>query len=78
MFSCFIFQVWGLDVHQLVVAFQGEHTRSNAFFRNMASASGVTQVAIGPNHHLFSCGNDGSMKFRALPERESIVRYWHT
>ncbi|XP_060557818.1 dmX-like protein 2 isoform X5 [Ruditapes philippinarum] len=71
-------KVWGLDVHQLIVAFQGEHTRSNTFFRSVGSATGVTQVAIGPKHHLFSCGVDGSMKFRALPERESIVRYWNS
>ncbi|KAK3098460.1 hypothetical protein FSP39_019692 [Pinctada imbricata] len=68
-------KVWGLDVHQLVVNFPGEHSK-NTFFRNMGSASGVTQVAIGTGHHLFSCGVDGSMKFRSLPERESMVRYW--
>ncbi|XP_033750320.1 dmX-like protein 2 [Pecten maximus] len=68
-------KVWGLDVHQMVVGFPGEHSK-NTFFRNMGAASGVTQVSIGSTHHLFSCGVDGSMKFRALPERETIVRYW--
>ncbi|XP_052793147.1 dmX-like protein 2 isoform X3 [Mya arenaria] len=71
-------KVWGLDVHQLIVAFTGEHTRSNTFFRSVGSATGVTQLAIGPKHTLFSCGVDGSMKFRALPERDSIVRYWNS
>jgi len=69
-------QVWGLDVHQLVVGFPGEHSKNTTFFRNMGSASGVTQLVVSPSHHLFSCGVDGSMKFRCLPERESIVRYW--
>ena len=59
----------------MIAGFQGEHSK-NTFFKNMGSSSGVTQVAIGPNHHMFSCGVDGSMKFRALPEREQIVRYW--
>ncbi|XP_056021522.1 dmX-like protein 2 isoform X2 [Ostrea edulis] len=68
-------KVWGLDVHQLVVSFPGEHSKST-FFKNIGSTSGVTQVAIGPEHNLFSCGIDGSMKFRSLPERESMVRYW--
>lgn len=68
-------KVWGLDVHQLVVGFPSEHSK-NTFFRNMGTASGVTQVSIGATHHMYSCGVDGSMKFRALPERETIVRYW--
>ncbi|VDI15900.1 Hypothetical predicted protein [Mytilus galloprovincialis] len=68
-------KIWALDAHQLILSFQGEHSKST-FFRNMGSASGVTQVAVSPGHHLFSCGVDGSMKFRALPERDSIVRYW--
>nr|XP_022328939.1 dmX-like protein 2 isoform X8 [Crassostrea virginica] len=68
-------KVWGLDVHQLVVSFPGEHSKST-FFKNIGSTSGVTQVAIGSEHNLFSCGIDGSMKFRSLPERESMVRYW--
>lgn len=75
MFYYLILQVWGLDIHQLIVSFQGEHSKTT-FFRNMGAASGVTQLAIGSGHNLFSCGVDGSMKFRALPERDSIVRYW--
>jgi len=73
-----LFQVWGLDIHQMIIGFPNEHTRSNTFFRSVGSATGVTQLAIGPKHTLFSCGVDGSMKFRTLPERESIVRYWNT
>lgn len=74
-FSLIVLKVWGLDVHQLVVSFPGEHSKST-FFKNIGSTSGVTQVGIGPEHNLFSCGIDGSMKFRSLPERESMVRYW--
>ncbi|ESO86705.1 hypothetical protein LOTGIDRAFT_166979 [Lottia gigantea] len=68
-------KVWALDVHQLIFSFPGEHSKSN-FFRNVGSTSGVAQVAIGPNHHLYSCGVDGSMKFRQLPEKELLVHHW--
>lgn len=68
-------KVWALNAHQQILSFQGEHSKST-FFRNMGSASGVTQVAVSPGHNLFSCGVDGSMKFRALPERDTIIRYW--
>ncbi|KAK6180445.1 hypothetical protein SNE40_012599 [Patella caerulea] len=68
-------KVWALDVHQLIFSFPGEHSK-NTFFKNVGSTSGVAQVAIGPGHHLFSCGVDGSMKFRQLPEKELLVHHW--
>ncbi|XP_064608806.1 dmX-like protein 2 isoform X2 [Liolophura sinensis] len=68
-------KVWGLDIHQLIHSFVGEHSK-NTFFRNMGSAAGVTQIAVGPNHHLFSCGVDGSMKFRQIPEKDIVVHQW--
>ncbi|XP_041373660.1 dmX-like protein 2 isoform X2 [Gigantopelta aegis] len=68
-------KVWGLDVHQLLYSFPGEHSKST-FFKNVGSSSGVTQVAIGPDHQLFSCGGDGSMKFRQLPQKDTAVRQW--
>ena len=68
-------QVWGLDVHQLLYSFPGEHSKST-FFKNVGSSSGVTQVSVGPDHQLFSCGGDGSMKFRQLPEKDFGVRQW--
>ncbi|XP_052281684.1 dmX-like protein 2 isoform X4 [Dreissena polymorpha] len=71
-------KVWGLDIHQQIASFPGEHTRSNTFFRNVGSATGVTQLAIGPKNTLFSCGVDGSMKFRAIPERDNLVRVWNS
>ncbi|PVD19781.1 hypothetical protein C0Q70_20272 [Pomacea canaliculata] len=68
-------KVWGLDVHQLIFSFPGEHSK-NTFFRTVGSTSGVTQVAVGPANHLFSCGVDGSIKFRQLPEKEVVVHHW--
>ncbi|XP_071118494.1 dmX-like protein 2 isoform X1 [Haliotis cracherodii] len=68
-------KVWGLDIHQLLFSFPGEHSKST-FFKNVGSTSGVAQVSLGPGHHLFSCGVDGSMKFRQLPEKDIVVQTW--
>ena len=62
-------QVWGLTVHNLVYSFPGEHTRGS-IFRN--TAVGVSQVTLTPQHHLFSCGADGSMKVRQLPWQQLV------
>ncbi|EAT41943.1 AAEL006472-PA, partial [Aedes aegypti] len=64
-------KVWGLTVHTLLYTFQGEHARSS-FFKHIGQ--GVTQLQIDQGGRLFSCGADGSMKVRLLPDRESIVR----
>ncbi|GAB6032390.1 hypothetical protein CHUAL_011029 [Chamberlinius hualienensis] len=66
-------KVWGLALHNVFFSFPGEHTR-NTFFRNISV--GVTQLHVDSNNRLFSCGADGSMKLRQLPERELIVSYY--
>ncbi|XP_001850447.2 dmX-like protein 2 isoform X2 [Culex quinquefasciatus] len=63
-------KVWGLTVHTLLYSFMGEHARSS-FFKHIGQ--GVTQLQIDQGGRLFSCGADGSMKVRQLPDRESIV-----
>lgn len=63
-------QVWGLSVHAALYSFTGEHARSS-FFKHIGQ--GVTQLQVDANGRLFSCGADGSMKVRQLPDRESIV-----
>ncbi|KXJ76162.1 hypothetical protein RP20_CCG010172, partial [Aedes albopictus] len=63
-------KVWGLTVHTLLYSFIGEHARSS-FFKHIGQ--GVTQLQIDQGGRLFSCGADGSMKVRLLPDRESIV-----
>ncbi|XP_062554540.1 dmX-like protein 2 isoform X3 [Armigeres subalbatus] len=63
-------KVWGLTVHTLLYSFMGEHARSS-FFKHIGQ--GVTQLQIDQAGRLFSCGADGSMKVRLLPDRESIV-----
>ncbi|XP_047120921.1 dmX-like protein 2 [Schistocerca piceifrons] len=63
-------KVWALSVHNLLYSFPGEHARSS-FFKNIGQ--GVTQLHVDGASRLFSCGADGSMKVRQLPEREAAV-----
>lgn len=67
----YFIQVWGLTIHQLLYVFPGEHARSS-FFKHIGQ--GVTQLHVDGAARLFSCGADGSMKVRQLPERELVVQ----
>lgn len=49
----------------------GEHARGS-FFKNIGQ--GVTQLHVDNAGRLFSCGADGSMKFRQLPDRDLVVQ----
>uniref|UniRef100_A0A671L0G7 DmX-like protein 1 n=1 Tax=Sinocyclocheilus anshuiensis TaxID=1608454 RepID=A0A671L0G7_9TELE len=40
------------------------------FFRNLGT--GVMQIETGPANHVFSCGADGTMKLRLLPDALSL------
>lgn len=57
-------------MHHLLYSFPGEHARSS-FFKHIGQ--GVTQLHVDGAARLFSCGADGSMKVRQLPERELTV-----
>jgi len=50
--------------------YPGEHKHSS-FFKNIGQ--GVTQIQIDQVGRMFSCGADGSMKVRSLPDRDMIV-----
>ncbi|XP_022257757.1 dmX-like protein 2 isoform X5 [Limulus polyphemus] len=67
-------KVWGLSVHILFYSFLGEHSRST-LFRNIGM--GVSQVYVDSAGRLFSCGADGSMKLRQLPDRDSIINFYN-
>jgi WD40 repeat protein len=61
-------KVWSLAIHGLMYSFPGEHSKgSSSLFRT--AGSGVTQLYLSPLGHLFSCGADGSLKVRQLPNR---------
>ncbi|XP_040012399.1 dmX-like protein 1 isoform X3 [Xiphias gladius] len=67
-------KVWSLATQCLLYAFQNEHARQS-LFRNLGT--GVMQIEVGPANHIFSCGADGTMKMRILPNRFSVVNNNH-
>jgi len=64
-------KVWDLTWHKAVHSFPGEHAR-HGLFKNISQ--GVAQVALIEGT-LYSCGADGSMKMRKLPERDVFVNW---
>ncbi|KAM9251077.1 dmX-like protein 1 isoform 4-T4 [Cariama cristata] len=61
-------KVWSLSTFNLLHAFINEHARQS-LFRNIGT--GVMQIETGPANHIFSCGADGTVKMRILPDRFS-------
>nr|XP_061804527.1 dmX-like protein 1 [Nerophis lumbriciformis] len=61
-------KVWNLATQSLLYCFPNEHARQS-IFRNLGT--GVMQVEVGPTNHIYSCGADGTMKMRILPNRFS-------
>jgi len=60
-------KVWSLNtVNVLLYSFPQEHARSS-LFRNVGM--GVSHLYVDFSGRLFSCGADGSMKMRQLPDR---------
>ncbi|CAB1321498.1 unnamed protein product [Coregonus sp. 'balchen'] len=62
-------KVWGLSTQCLLHQFPNEHARQS-LFRNLGT--GVMQIEVGPANHIFSCGADGTMKMRILPDHFSV------
>ncbi|CAB1319344.1 unnamed protein product [Coregonus sp. 'balchen'] len=62
-------KVWSLSTQCLLHHFPNEHARQS-LFRNLGT--GVMQIEVGPANHIFSCGADGTMKMRILPDRFSV------
>ncbi|CAH0558785.1 unnamed protein product [Brassicogethes aeneus] len=65
-------KIWGVSVPSVLLALPAEHAKSS-FFKNIGS--GVTQLHIDAHGRLFSCGSDGSMKVRQLPDRETLLNH---
>ncbi|KAM9368029.1 dmX-like protein 1 [Phaethornis superciliosus] len=61
-------KVWSLSTFSLLHTFFNEHARQS-LFRNIGT--GVMQIETGPANHIFSCGADGTVKMRILPDRFS-------
>ncbi|XP_030754716.1 dmX-like protein 2 isoform X2 [Sitophilus oryzae] len=65
-------KIWGVAVPNVLLSLPAEHARSS-FFKNIGQ--GVTQLQIDAHSRLFSCGADGSMKVRQLPDRETLISH---
>ncbi|XP_042685336.1 dmX-like protein 1 isoform X2 [Centrocercus urophasianus] len=61
-------KVWSLSTFNLLHTFINEHSRQS-LFRNIGT--GVMQIETGPANHILSCGADGTVKMRILPDRFS-------
>ncbi|XP_076994983.1 dmX-like protein 1 isoform X4 [Tamandua tetradactyla] len=61
-------KIWSLSTFSLLHTFINEHARQS-IFRNIGT--GVMQIETGPLNHIFSCGADGTMKMRILPDQFS-------
>ncbi|XP_062369453.1 dmX-like protein 1 isoform X7 [Cinclus cinclus] len=64
-------KVWSLSTFNLLHTFINEHARQS-LFRNIGT--GVMQIETGPANHIFSCGADGTVKMRILPDRFSPLK----
>ncbi|XP_057211721.1 dmX-like protein 1 [Triplophysa rosa] len=62
-------KVWSMSTQSLLHTFSNEHARQS-IFRNLGM--GVMQIETGPANHVFSCGADGTMKMRVLPDDGAI------
>ncbi|XP_038669449.1 dmX-like protein 2 isoform X2 [Scyliorhinus canicula] len=58
-------KVWRLTGHGLIHSFTNEHAKQS-IFRNIGA--GVVQLEIRPANRIFSCGADGTLKTRVLPD----------
>ncbi|KAM9744364.1 dmX-like protein 1 isoform 4-T5 [Menidia menidia] len=67
-------KVWSLATQSPLYSFPNEHARQS-LFRNLGT--GVMQIEAGPINHIFSCGADGTMKMRVLPNRFSVAGSEH-
>lgn len=65
-------QVWSVATQCPLYTFPNEHARQS-LFRNLGT--GVMQIEVGPADHIFSCGADGTMKMRVLPNRFGAVTH---
>uniref|UniRef100_A0A3Q2CU11 Dmx-like 2 n=1 Tax=Cyprinodon variegatus TaxID=28743 RepID=A0A3Q2CU11_CYPVA len=63
-------KVWKLAGHGLMHSFSNEHAKQS-IFRNIGA--GVMKVETRPGNRIFTCGADGTLKMRVLPDRYNIA-----
>ncbi|XP_029431337.1 dmX-like protein 2 isoform X2 [Rhinatrema bivittatum] len=62
-------KVWRLNGHGLIHLFKNEHAKQS-IFRNIGA--GIMQIDIEQGNRIFSCGADGTLKMRVLPNAFNI------
>lgn len=62
-------QVWKFAGNSLMHSFSTEHAKQS-IFRNIGA--GVMQIETCPGNRIFTCGADGTLKMRVLPDRYNI------
>ncbi|XP_059420708.1 dmX-like protein 2 isoform X4 [Carassius carassius] len=62
-------KVWKLAGHGLMHSFSTEHAKQS-IFRNIGA--GVMKIETCPGNRIFTCGADGTLKMRVLPDRYNI------
>lgn len=63
-------KIWSLGSYKCVHTFTEEHSR-HGIFKNISQ--GVSQVHVDQYNRLFSCGADGSIKVRQLPDADFLA-----
>lgn len=64
-----LIQVWRLTGYSLIHSFKNEHAKQS-IFRNIGA--GVTQIETVQGNRIFSCGADGTLKMRVLPNAFNV------
>ncbi|XP_028679377.1 dmX-like protein 2 isoform X1 [Erpetoichthys calabaricus] len=62
-------KVWKLTGHGLLHSFSTEHAKQS-IFRNIGA--GVMKIETCPGNRIFTCGADGTLKMRVLPDHYNI------
>ncbi|XP_050759342.1 dmX-like protein 2 isoform X7 [Gymnogyps californianus] len=62
-------KVWRLTGYNLIHSFKNEHAKQS-IFRNIGA--GVTQIETVQGNRIFSCGADGTLKMRVLPNAFNV------
>ncbi|KAM9223729.1 dmX-like protein 2 isoform 7-T7 [Leptosomus discolor] len=62
-------KVWRLTAYNLIHSFKNEHAKQS-IFRNIGA--GVTQIETVQGNRIFSCGADGTLKMRVLPNAFNV------
>uniref|UniRef100_A0A8C1VID0 Dmx-like 2 n=1 Tax=Cyprinus carpio TaxID=7962 RepID=A0A8C1VID0_CYPCA len=68
-------KVWKLAGHGLMHSFSTEHAKQS-IFRNIGA--GVMKIETCPGNRIFTCGADGTLKMRVLPDRFQLLDYVFT